>query len=75
MSVVITEADTAAIQAAYQQGGEFAAAIEVRRRFLGITDNAVARQWSRTIAGWSTVELPGASRPKSLPPRRQDETS
>jgi hypothetical protein len=37
---VVTEAEAAAIRAVYQQRGEFAAAIELRRRFPGITDNA-----------------------------------
>jgi hypothetical protein len=49
---VVTEADAAAIRAVYQQRGEFAAAVELRRRFPGITDNAQARMWARTIAGW-----------------------
>jgi hypothetical protein len=49
---VVTEADEAAIRAIYQQRGEFAAAIELRRRFPGITDNAQARECVRTIAGW-----------------------
>ena len=37
---VVTEADAAAIRAVYQQRGEFAAALELRRRFPGITDTA-----------------------------------
>ena len=49
---VATEADDAAVRAVYQQRGEFAAAIELRRRFPGITDNAQARECVRTIAGW-----------------------
>jgi hypothetical protein len=32
--------------------GELSAAIELRRLFPGITDNAQAREWARTIAGW-----------------------
>jgi hypothetical protein len=42
------------------QGGEVAAAIEVRRLFPGITDNAQARACARTIAGWkpSATKLP-----------------
>jgi hypothetical protein len=40
---VITEADAAAIRAVFEQEGELSAAIEVRRRFPGITDNAKAR--------------------------------
>ena len=38
---VVTEADAAAIRAVYQQRGEFAAAIELLRRFHGITDNVL----------------------------------
>ena len=34
---VVTEEDEAAIRAAYKQRGEFAAAVELRRRFPGIT--------------------------------------
>jgi hypothetical protein len=37
---VVSDADAAAIRAAYEQRGEFAAAVELRRRFPGITDNA-----------------------------------
>ena len=48
----ITEAEAAAIRAAFEQQGEFAAAIELRRRFPGITDNAQARECARTIAAW-----------------------
>ena len=50
---VVTEADAAAIRAVYERRGEFAAAIELRRLFPGITDNAQARECARTIAGWS----------------------
>ena len=38
--------------AAFEQRGEFAAALELRQRFPGITDNAQARKWVRTIADW-----------------------
>jgi hypothetical protein len=40
---VVTEADAAAIRTAYEQEGELSAAIEVRRLFPGIADNAEAR--------------------------------
>ena len=40
---VVTEEDEAAIRAVYEQRGEFAAAIELRRLFPGITNNAQAR--------------------------------
>ena len=49
---VVTEADAAAIRAVYERSGELSAAVELRRRFPGITDNAQAREWARAIAGW-----------------------
>ena len=55
---VVSEAEAAAIRAVYQQRGEFAAAVELRRRFPGITDNAQAVECARTIAGWQTLQLP-----------------
>jgi len=51
----ITEAEAAAIRAAYEQRGEFAAAVELRRLFPGITDNTQARECVRTIAGWKPL--------------------
>jgi hypothetical protein len=50
---IVTEADAVAIRTAYEQEGELSAAIELRRRFPGITDNEKARQCARTIAGWT----------------------
>ena len=41
---VVTEEDEAAIRAVYQQRGEFAAAVELRRLFPSITNNAQARE-------------------------------
>ena len=52
---VVTEADAAAIRATFEQEGELSAAIEVRRLFPGITDNAKARECARTIAGWTPL--------------------
>jgi hypothetical protein len=63
---VVSEAEAAAIRAVYEQRGEFAAAIELRRRFPGITDNAQARECARTIAGWTPLR-PVKRMPK--PPR------
>jgi hypothetical protein len=51
----ITEAEAAAIRTVFRQSGEFAAAIELRRLFPGITDNARARACARTIAGWKPL--------------------
>jgi hypothetical protein len=54
---VVTEADAALVRAAFDRGGELAAAIELRRLFPGITDNAQARACARTIAGWQTLPV------------------
>jgi hypothetical protein len=54
---VVSEADAAAIRAAFDQSGELSAAIELRRRFPLISDNAVARKWARTIAGWKPLPV------------------
>jgi hypothetical protein len=59
---VVTEAEAAAIRAIFEQRGELSAAIELRRRFPGITDNEQARECVRTIASWRPLrplkELP-----------------
>jgi hypothetical protein len=59
----ISEAEAAAIRAVYEQRGEFAAAVELRRLFPGITDNAQARECARTIADWQPLpKLPKVRR-------------
>jgi len=58
---VVTEADAAAIRTVYETEGELSAAIEVRRRFLGITDNEKARLCARSIAGWTPPVSPSAT--------------
>jgi hypothetical protein len=65
---IITEADAAAIRTAYEQEGEMSAAIELRRLFPGIIDNAKARACARSIAGWTP--LPPPSTVTRLRPRR-----
>jgi hypothetical protein len=55
---LVTEADADAIRAIFNQEGELSAAIELRRRFPGITDNAKARAHVRTIAGWKPLPPP-----------------
>ena len=52
---LVNEADAATIRAILDEQGELSAAIELRRRFPGITDNAKARQYVRTIAGWKPL--------------------
>ena len=54
---VVTEADAAAIRAIYERAGELPAAIELRRWFPAFTDNAKAREWVRTIAGWKPLPV------------------
>jgi hypothetical protein len=48
---VVSEADAAAIRTAFQERGEFAAAVELRRLFPGIRNTEQARECARTIAG------------------------
>jgi len=52
---IVSEADAAAIRAVFHQEGELSAAIELRRRYLGITDIAKARECARSIAGWKPL--------------------
>ena len=59
--LVVTEADAAAIRDVLDQEGELPAAIELRRRFPGIADNAKARTRARTIAGWKPLPAPPCS--------------
>jgi hypothetical protein len=49
---MVSEQDATTIRTAYEQGGELSAAVELRRLFPGITDNAKARECVRSIAGW-----------------------
>jgi hypothetical protein len=67
---VVTEADAAAIRTVFEQEGELSAAIELRRRFPGITDNAKAREHARIIAGWQPLPtpLPKPSRIRHIKP-------
>jgi hypothetical protein len=64
---VVSETEAAAIRTAYEQGGELSAAIEVRRLFPGITDNAKARECARTIAGWAPLPAPVPKAPPRWP--------
>ena len=66
---VVSEAEATAIRTAFDQGGELSAAVELRRLFPGVTDNAQARECARTIAGWQP--LPVKPRPARLPGKRR----
>jgi hypothetical protein len=48
----VSETEAAAIRAAFEQGGELSAAVELRRFFPGIADNENARRCVRAIIGW-----------------------
>ena len=62
---VVTEAEAAAIRTAFEQSGELAAAVELRRLFPLITDTMQARECPRSIAGWKP--LPATPRPGTRP--------
>ena len=55
---VVSEAEATAIRTAFDQGGEFDAAVELRRMFPGVADNARSRAFARTIAGWKPLPVP-----------------
>lgn len=55
---VVSEAEATAIRTAFDQGGEFAAAAELRRLFPGVADNAQARACACTFAGWKPLPVP-----------------
>jgi hypothetical protein len=56
---IVSEEAATAIRTAYEQDGELSAAVELRRLFPGITENAAARECARTIASWKP--LPAAA--------------
>jgi hypothetical protein len=63
---VVTEAEAAAIRAAFDRGGELSAAVELRRLFPGVTDYAQARECARAIAAWKPLPVkPRLVRPPS----------
>ena len=65
---VVSEAEAAAIRTAFERGGEFSAAVELRRLFPGVTDNAEARQCARTIAGWRPLPERPVRQPRRQAP-------
>jgi hypothetical protein len=68
--LVVTEAEAAAIRAAFEQRGELSAAVELSRLFPAITDTAQARACARTIAGLITHPCPLRPAPRGRPRRR-----
>src|ERR1700722_3564607 len=51
----VDEATAEAIRRVFNESGEPSAAIELLRRFPGITDNAAARRCVRAIATWKPL--------------------
>jgi hypothetical protein len=70
---VVTEAEAAAIRTAFDRGGELSAAVELRRLFPGVTDNAQARECARPRGGHIPLVGQAGRLQRSvafLPPRR-----
>jgi hypothetical protein len=65
--MVVTEAEAAAIRAAFEQRGELSAAVELRRLFPAIADTAQARACARTIAGWKPPPPPAGPSAEETP--------
>jgi hypothetical protein len=55
---VVDEETAAAIRRAWEEGGELAGVVELRRHFPLITDNANARMCVRAIVGWTPGPAP-----------------
>ena len=72
---IVTEEDAAAIRAAFDQGGELSAVVELRRRFPGITDNAHARTCVRSIAGWTPLPPAPCTATRLRPGKRKERNS
>jgi hypothetical protein len=55
---VVDEETAAAIRRAWEEGGELAGVVELRRHFPLITDNAHARRCVRAIVSWGPRPAP-----------------
>jgi hypothetical protein len=67
---VVSEEIAAAVHAAYEQDGELSAAIELRRHFPGIVDNARARDCAQAIAGWVDASARSPVKARRPQPRK-----
>jgi hypothetical protein len=67
---LVSEDVAAAIRAIFEEQGELSAAVELRRRFPGIADNAKAREHVRTIAGWKPLPPAAACQIVPMRPRK-----
>ncbi|MBV8705527.1 MAG: hypothetical protein JO118_17640 [Acetobacteraceae bacterium] len=55
---VVDEETAAAIRRAWEEGGELAGVVELRRHFPLITDDEQARRCVRAIVGWAQPPRP-----------------
>jgi hypothetical protein len=60
---VVDEETAAAIRRAWEEGGELAGVVELRRHFPLIADNAHARLCVRAIVGWGPRPAPDQEPP------------
>jgi hypothetical protein len=69
---LVSDSMAAAIRRAYDEGGESAATVELKRHFPGMANNADAGRFARAIAG--RPDLPPSAAPRlrrtSKPMRR-----
>ena len=59
---MVDEATAAAIRRAWDEDGELAAVVELRRHFPLITDGETARRCVRAIVGWARPPAPERER-------------
>jgi hypothetical protein len=55
--LVVSEAGAATIRTAFEQSGELAKTLELRRLVPLITDIVEARECARTVAGWKPLPV------------------
>jgi hypothetical protein len=67
----VDDSTAAAIRRAYEEGGELSAAVELRRYFPRVADNANARRCARIIAGWTLAPVLPAEGGQGKRVRRQ----
>ncbi len=65
----VDEVAAEAIRRAYEESGELAGVVELRRHFPLIADNPDVRAFVKTIAGWKAIQAPIS--PRLTPARRK----
>jgi hypothetical protein len=68
---MVSADEATAIRSAWITGGEFSAAVELRRLFPGIEDMAKALECARIIAGWLPSPPPAPATVTRLKPKRR----